>query len=387
MKLETEHIERIREQIRQVETTEHLAELLQWIYDTKFTERKKRIKIAGKHLAYYAFKAKDRYITFDIPKKNGSKRTISAPRYKLKTIQKCLNELLNALFSPHKAATGFVPGKNVADNARRHIGKSFVYNIDLADFFPSVQFRRVKTVLELEPFSFPDKIAFLIANLCCDNGCLPQGAPTSPTLTNVVTQRLDRKLMKLANRSKANYSRYADDITFSSYKEVFDENFKSAVLKILDEENFKANPKKERLQGRRMRQEVTGIVVNEKSNVKRDYIKDIRYWLRTWKTFGAEKTQNDFARRYKTKKGALRYQGKVPPFQNYLFGKILYLGMVRGKEDGMFKKFLEYFRLLESDSVPSAEIEPKKDAELNQIFDTWKNEGIEAAIRKFFREK
>src|SRR5690606_40584242 len=101
------------------------------------------IRIEENHLNYYDFGQKEHYKEFSIRKKNGGKRTISAPKYKLKAIQKCLNEIFNAIYKPHKSAMGFVTGKSIVNNASLHINKQFVYNIDLKDFFSSITFRRV----------------------------------------------------------------------------------------------------------------------------------------------------------------------------------------------------------------------------------------------------
>jgi hypothetical protein len=277
MRLTQEYIEEIRVRFAQIETVEELAQLLSWVYSVKFPNRNKKtlVQIEVKHLNFYAFNPAKRYKEFFIKKKSGGERRISSPRYKLKTIQKCINEVLNAVFTPHSCATGFVLNKSIVDNATVHIGKRFVYNTDLKDFFPSTEFRRVKAVLGLTPFNLTDEneknsnkekvktsdekgrgyLGYLIANLCCDNGSLPQGAPTSPTLTNLVCQRLDKKLHKFAKMLNASYTRYADDITFSANKPIFDNTFRKKLIDIIEvQENFKINFEKERLQNARNKQ-------------------------------------------------------------------------------------------------------------------------------------
>jgi RNA-directed DNA polymerase len=384
MKLTLEHRAEIKEQFSKIATVEQLAELLQWIYDKKFPKAKERVTIEGRDLNYYAFKKQDRYINFEIPKKNkDEKRPISAPRYKLKTIQKSLNEVLTSVFEPHKASYGFISNKSVVDNARLHVGKNFVYNIDIEGFFPSTEFRRVKTVLMLRPFSLQQEketLAFLIANLCCDNGALPQGAPTSPTLTNIVCQRLDKRLTQLAKRYKATYTRYADDITFSSYYNIFDKWFKARLKVIIErQERYKINLGKERLQDWNKRQVVTGVVVNKKLNVERTYIKDVRYWLRTWDKFKEEATQAAFEIRFPEKKGFMRNNGAPISFRNYLLGKILYLGMVRGHDDKMYQKFMNTF----TNQMESIKVEDKG-IELYQLMTIWEQKGIEEAMQHYF---
>lgn len=400
MSLTVENIEEIKIRFAKAETVEDLASLLSYIYAIKFPKRNEKnpVMIQAKHLNYYAFKAENRYKQFSIPKKSGGIRTISAPRYKLKTIQKCINEILNIVFTPHFAATGFVPNKSILDNAKLHVGKQFVYNTDLKDFFPSVDFRRIKSVLGLRPFNLininksqtqgKEHLAFLIANLCCENGCLPQGAPTSPTLTNVVCQRLDRNLFKFAKSIKATYSRYADDITFSANKPIFNSDFDKKLAEIIAKENFKINEAKTRLQNGGERQSVTGIVVNKKPNVDRNFIKDIRFWLMCWSKFDYEATHQKFLVQFPNKKGFLRYGGATPQFYNYLNGKILFFGMVRGANDAMFLKFKTNFDLLYSkiqrnDLASIPENISENEIDLGLILDIWEKEGIEKAMEKF----
>lgn len=413
MRLTTEHKKEIKIRFMKTESVDDLAKLLSWIYALKFPKRseKNNIIIKAKHLNYYAFISKNKYKQFTIKKKSGGERPISAPHYKLKTIQKCINEILNAVFTPHFTVTGFVPKKSIVDNAKIHIGKQFVFNTDLKDFFPSTKFRRIKTVLGLAPLNLIDEnemnsnkekrkisekkgkgyLGYLIANLCCDNGCLPQGAPTSPTLTNLVCQRLDKKLYKFAKSINAAYSRYADDITFSSNKPVFNDSFKKTLVDIIEvQEKFKINFEKERLQSGGERQSVTGIIVNKKSNVDRFFIKDIRFWLFCWNKFNTQATQQKFLIQFPDKKGFLRYRGITPQFYNYLNGKILFLGMVRGAADPMFLKFKNNFENLFEKMTGNPIIYKIKehsyvesDINLMTILNIWKNEGIENAIKKY----
>lgn len=412
MQLTLENKQEIKAIFHLCETVEDLAVLLTLVYALKFpkSSEKTEIIIKAKHLNYYAFKPENRYKQFSIKKKSGGDRIISAPRYKLKTIQKCINEVLNAVFTPHISATGFVAQKSIVDNAKVHIGKQFVFNTDLKDFFPSTEFRRVKTVLGLAPFNLTDAnelfsnlvkkktsedkskghLAYLIANLCCDKGCLPQGAPTSPTLTNLVCQRLDKKLSKYAKNIHATYTRYADDITFSSNKPVFDEAFRHTLIDIIEvQEKFKINFEKERLQTGGQRQSVTGIIVNRKSNVDRKYLKDVRFWLMCWEKFGTAATQQKFLIQFPEKKGFVRYGGATPQFYNYLKGKILFLGMVRGAEDELFLKYKMSFDILQNKMNGKTDVEIPISKPIStklsvfEILQIWENQGIDSAIKQY----
>lgn len=356
----------------------------------KRLEYKRNITFSEKSLKYWAFHADNRYHKFKIPKKTGGFREITAPEARLKAIQHYLNELLGTTFTPHKCAYGFTAGRSIVDNAKPHVGKTNVLNVDIKNFFPSIDFRRVKVMLQNQPFNFSDDVAYIIANLCSFEGVLPQGAPTSPLLSNVVCQRLDSKLDQFAAKHNCAYSRYADDITLSSYRTKFSQEHLEDIDLILKEEKFELNHKKTRIQYRSKRQEVTGLVVNQKVNVHRTFVKDIRYWLRTWDTFGIEATQLDFYKRFPTKKGYRRgvsSRGKV--FHKYLKGKIEFLGHVRGHGDPLYHKFKSnYEKLLAGQGLAPKDVEIDiSDDSLEEILHIWENEGIESAIRKYSRKK
>ncbi|MBR1680171.1 RNA-directed DNA polymerase, partial [bacterium] len=198
-------------------------------------------------------KYNNRFINFEIPKKSGGIRVISAPNEQLKTVLHYLNIILKAMYHPSGYVFGFVQGKSVKDNAFIHINKNYVFNIDLQDFFPSIKQARVWKRLQLPPFNFNKDVAWCIAGLCCmkvintnenkEQECLyvlPQGAPTSPIITNMICDNLDRRLNGLAKRFRLSYSRYADDITFSSNHNVFQDNsdFRIEFTRIITEQGF-----------------------------------------------------------------------------------------------------------------------------------------------------
>lgn len=338
-----------------MKTIGEFSDLLQYVYDNndqiKLTNSKKTSSIKPNILTYFSYVLKqgEGYIDYEITKKSGGKRKISKPKESLKIIQKCLLEILSILYKPHHSAHGFIKEKNVVTNSAVHVGKKYIFNIDIKDFFPSTSFHKIKFLLSLKPFFLNgerEEIGSLIANLCCKEGFLPQGAPTSPIITNIVCRRIDSMFWELARVHKAKYTRYADDITFSSNKNIFDECFFNKIKKILSVDKYEINPQKTRLSLWYQRQEVTGVVVNQKQNLAREYIKDIRYWLFSWEKFKAINTQSDFEKRYPEKKGFHRYN-KTIGFKNYLFGKIQYLKMVRGFDDRISNDFLTKYYLLE----------------------------------------
>jgi RNA-directed DNA polymerase len=306
----------------------------------------------------------ERYQTFTIKKKSGGDRIINAPNGSLKFILRCLNIVLQSIFNPHKSATGFVANKSIVDNARVHTGNNFVYNIDLENFFTSIGQSRVEECLKNPPFNLNDGkavIAEMIAGLCCEEvksnvqdelansvpnlkSVLPQGAPTSPTLSNIVAYNLDVQLSNLAKRFKLRYTRYADDITFSSMDNVYqnDSKFIKELNRIIEVEQFTINQSKVRLQEKSVhRQEVTGLIVNEKVNVKRRYVKQIRSWLYLWDTYGYEKASIYFQRSYLEDKGHIKVG--LLYFHNVVLGKLNYLKMVVGSDDKRYKRLRELY--------------------------------------------
>ena len=156
------------------------------------------------------------YHKFDIKKKSGKARVINAPDRRLKMLQRKIADLLTPLYRRRNPVHGFVIGRSVKTNAQSHLGSKFIVNFDLKDFFPSISYGRVTGVLR--SLGMKREVAEAIATICCLNGTLPQGAPSSPILSNMVCFRLDRRLRELAKDARCIYTRYADDLSFSSYQ-------------------------------------------------------------------------------------------------------------------------------------------------------------------------
>lgn len=309
---------------------------------------------------------KKRYHFFEIPKKSGGVRQICAPCGNLKWFQICLYEIFKALYTPSPYAMGFTEGRSIVDNARIHTNQNYVFNIDLKDFFPSIDQARVWKRLQLAPFHFNAQVAGAMAGFCSiksvrytDNGSfnecfvLPQGAPTSPLLTNAVCDTLDRRLHGLAKRFGLHYSRYADDITFSSMHNVYQRanEFIKELERIITDQHFTINEKKTRLSHCSSHQEVTGITVGTKINVARKYIKDVRAILHIWEKYGLNAAYATFYPRYKSEKCQL-HRG-VPDLINVISGKLCYLEMVKGNADPVYVKLNTQFLRLTQDSKNS----------------------------------
>lgn len=503
MKPEQAHIDQITTAFKKMQSREDLLLLLNIAKPLVYGE--KTFPFELKQLTWYANPklGGKRYKAFKIKKKSGATRTIHAPVKGLKSLQKVLSFVLQCVFEPHHAAMGFVKNKSIVDNARLHEGSNYVYNIDLKDFFPSIDQARVWKCLQLKPFNLivteslteeeqlrhlqtgirqfftdhnehiyyklngltgtliidrkgnyrrffnrvtkhiekPDTqglsimdrlrvladydskckkslfeetkkyilsknnieqlnklvvsrlgIANMIASICCTEmeverknatgewenmkrNVLPQGAPTSPVITNIICQRLDHLLSGVARRFGLKYSRYADDITFSSMHNVYrpESDFLKELERIILEQGFHLKECKTRLQKDGYRKEVTGLLVNEKANVQQRYIKQLRMWLYYWERYGYERASSFFLQEYHVDKGHLK-KGK-PNMVNVIAGKLDYLKMVKGGENVLYLKMKGRFDALVG----------KKDFIDDTIIE-WEKEGIEKAMVLYYHK-
>jgi|GEM_PF-1023867 len=361
MNLPEEQANIIRGKFATLTSEDELANLINDIYRIIFPTANPLLKskshfcVTGQilnSLAYSSDFALTRYKEFKIPKKKkGEYRLISAPSYILKTVQKCLNNIFYCLIEVssvetfiHRSATGFLPKYNILNNASPHIGKRNIYNIDLKDFFNNISIEKIKNVISSPPFNLVKERGYLgdlIVSICCNNGGLPQGAPTSPLLSNLACYFLDIELQQLANKVGSNYTRYADDITFSSDDSIFTSTFKSNVRTIIESNGYFINKNKERLISSGRCQEVTGLVVNEKLNLKRKYIQDLDFWLKHWHKDGdTKKTEKLFLKKYAQN----NIKKNRVSIENVLWGKIQFLGMVRGKNDEIYLRFCQRWK-------------------------------------------
>ncbi len=518
MKLEQAQIDKIKTAFAEMQTRADLLHLLNEVKPLVYGEN--AVPFELKQLTWYANPklSKNRYKEFKIKKKSGSERSIHAPVKGLKSLQKTLSFLLQCVFEPHHAAMGFVRNRSIVNNAKIHVGQRYVYNIDLKDFFPSIDQTRVWNCLQIRPFNlineFDNKIiqtnrislrfgykqiektingakqkilligyedillkngsfylklkagggipyrvivdeinplnglirvnvsksnlqpikdaidiepeesientnneivasiiqfieyhfikkisknnrtnlANLIASLCCTEmeveresesghweiikrNVLPQGAPTSPVITNIVSQRLDYLLSGVAKRFGLKYSRYADDITFSSMHNVYQPNseFLKELHRIIAEQNFHIKESKTRLQKDGYRKEVTGLLVNEKANVQQRYIKQLRMWLYYWERYGYERASGFFLQQYIADKRYIK--NDKPDMANVISGKLDYLKMVKGADNELYFKLKSRFNKLTLTTDP-----------IEALLDVWGNKGIECAMSLFYKE-
>jgi len=525
MKQEQAHIDQIRTAFEKMQSREDLLHVLNEAKPLVYGD--KAVPFELKQLTWYANPklGRKRYAEFKIKKKSGAERCIHAPVKGLKSLQKTLSFVLQCVYEPHNAAMGFVRDRSIVDNAKLHVGSKYVYNIDLKDFFPSVDQARVWKCFQLKPFGLTDKevlgeqvtaqkpsynvflgtkhysnpkrksekllcyhykgfnfepglrmlllksgetiiyavnrskeiatgdieiyldrsnyesvvksiqfnpvneedklaslslffieliqlhqkklaekdnrstLANIFASLCCTEmeverknetgewekvkrNVLPQGAPTSPVITNIVCQKLDYLLTGVAKRFGLKYSRYADDITFSSMHNVYqpDSKFLKELHRIIAEQNFHIKESKTRLQKDGYRKEVTGLLVNEKANVQQRYIKQLRMWLYYWERYGYERASGFFLQQYIADKGHVK-NGK-PDMANVISGKLDYLKMVKGEDNELYQKLLTRFDLL-TENNKTLNVSQNRINHLESILNLIIKDGLELAMKKY----
>lgn len=224
----------------------------------------------------------DYYKEYFIPKRNGGRRYIQTPTDELKFLQKeILWSILNHI-SLHPAAKGFVRNQSIYTNAKRHLNSVCIINLDLKDFFPTITKEMV--IERLSPFvESPNAIAEVVTY----QEHLPQGAPTSPYISNIMCLDMDKKFVSLAGNNKARYTRYADDLTFSSKTNTNLDKIIPKVHSIVKHQGFELNYDKVHVMRKGSRQVVTGLVVNDKVNVQRSKLRKVRAEIHNKEIHGA----------------------------------------------------------------------------------------------------
>jgi retron-type reverse transcriptase len=237
-----------------------------------------------------------KYRSFEIPKKSGGIRAIHAPEPQLRLLQSRLAELLYSCVQERKKTEprywfpshGFHQGRTIISNAEVHRRRRFVFNLDLEDFFGTINFGRVRGFfIRDQMFALDPKIATIIAQIACHDNALPQGSPCSPVISNLIGNILDSRLLAIARDAHCTYTRYADDLTFSTNEMLFpteiavnvwgpDWTVGKRLKKTIEKTGFFINPAKTRMSERGSRQTVTGLVVNDKVNINQDYYRSAR---------------------------------------------------------------------------------------------------------------
>lgn len=237
-----------------------------------------------------------KYAEFTIPKSGGGFRKITAPKNRLKLLQhrladllqRCYEEILGADTNRRALSHGYRKNCSIITNARNHVKKRYVFNIDLKDFFPSINFGRVRGYfIKSRDFQLDPRVATVIAQIMCYKNSLPQGSPVSPVMSNLIGHILDIRLVQLSKKAGCSYSRYVDDITFSTNKKEFPSliasqdsagvwNPSEKLIKIIKRAGFDINLQKVSMQYRTNQQIATGLVVNKKVNIRASYYRQAR---------------------------------------------------------------------------------------------------------------
>lgn len=292
----------------------------------------------GISYALYSRNIAGRYTVFEVPKRRGGVRTIKAPDVVLKSIQRklsdllqdCVDEIEAARAKPDKILHGFKRRRSIITNAAGHRRRRWVFNVDLADFFASMNFGRVRGFfIKDKEFSLHPDVATVLAQIACDGVALPQGSPCSPVVSNLVGRILDRRLAHLVSKCRCVYTRYVDDLTFSTNRRDFPQEI--AVLRedhqskwevgdelkaLITSSGFTINSEKTRMQYRDSRQDVTGLVVNERVNVRCEYRHEVRAMVHRLITTG--KFEIDGKSVVAGKLVSVRRQGALPELEGRL---------------------------------------------------------------------
>ncbi len=283
--------------------------------------------------------ASPKYESFYVPKPGGEKRFIENPEPGLKGVQSELNRYLQAVYYDIKpdCAHGFIVSptdnpkpRNIYTNALAHVRGHWFLNLDLADFFHSVTERQVNELFRFT-FGFEPELALLLAKLCCCQGRLPMGAPSSPAVSNFVFYFLDYHFTELTRAREGTYTRYADDLTFS-FPRPPDDDFLDRVRHALLMRGYTLNEQKVRLQGRLDGPEVTGLLIGEGPlpQLSKPYLKTLKKELAVFRWLYDEVVQ----------RRGLFPPWQLEPFRKSLAGQIEFAGFVLGKKDRVYRKLV-----------------------------------------------
>jgi len=242
--------------------------------------------LLGKNTLYLASvvnASSSHYREFTIPKRSGGLRTISAPYPTLLDCQRWINQHILSNVEIHSSAHGFASRKSIITNAQVHVGKKYFLKVDIKDFFPSITINQVITVFK--NLGYTHKVSFYLASLCCYEKVLPQGAPTSPMLSNIIAASLDNRLARFARKFKLSYTRYADDLAFTGATIAV--KHLQYITEIIQDCGFTVNPSKTLLQQKKNKRILTGISIAEQQiKIPREYKRKLKMEIHCIRKFG-----------------------------------------------------------------------------------------------------
>jgi len=303
-------------------------------------------KFLEKHADY-------RYTLALIPKRRGGTRVLLVPERRLKFLQRKTLHLLQHIHSPRVPVHGFVKDRGAITNANEHQTRPHLLNLDLRNYFGVIT--RARVLGMLKALGLEDEVAQAVCSICITRNQLPQGAPTSPILSNMVAYSLDRDLINFAKTHRLRYTRYADDISLSSYAQptaLFEggvplpgrvpvEKLSASLSSAIRSNGFQINPEKAWFSGPKARREVTGLIVNEFTNVKRTFVRDLRAALYKVETMGIALAEEDYRKRYKTKSSLV----------HVIRGRLEWIAQVRGRSFSAYRTLAKRFNQQFPDSA------------------------------------
>lgn len=289
-----------------------------------------------------------RYHRILIPKRKGGHRALQAPDARLKFLQRKLLSLFEVIYTPRNPVHGFTKSRGVITNAAQHQLRPYLLNIDLEDFFPSITEKRVAGVFNR--IGIDREVVDLLIDLTMVQNQLPQGAPTSPIISNMICFRFDRQLMQFAGKNHLKYTRYADDITLSSFRSmagafngvhpsgghVSEVQLSANLRQIIATNGFKINSKKTWYAEKSSRKEVTGLIVNKYTNIKRNYIRNIRSSIYIAEKLGVSNAERKYFEKY----------GKQISLKNSIKGKLDWVAQVRGRSFSAYITLASRYNML-----------------------------------------
>lgn len=283
------------------------------------------------------------YSCFKMRKPNGNFREIEAPVEGLKLIQRKLNYFLQALYfiNQTSASHGYLicpknqkSQKNIVKNAESHLGNSYMLNADFKDFFHQIRLNDVVTIFSGQLLDFNQKDAFALAKLCVYNNHLPMGAPTSPVLSNLYSIPLDNEMQQWADSNQITYTRFVDDLTFSSSRKAFSPQHLDEIVQICSKHNLKLNDKKTSFKANADKKMVTGLVLNQTVDIPPEFYKQLNIdLLRLKGVYEASILTRQ-----------LEHNSLLDKFKQEVQGQVNFIGMVEGYSSPEFRKYQQLYQ-------------------------------------------
>lgn len=296
------------------------------------------------------------YTEKEISKKTGGKRKLNIPSKDIKIAQYKFYQVLSDIYEPPKCVYSFIKKdnakevKNIISNASKHTKRRFLYNFDIENFFDSINFGRVRGLFLSKPYKLDKYLATRFAQLVTYQNKLPQGSSTSPIISNMICLRMDNEFMRLSKELGCTYTRYADDLTFSTRNKHFSHlELFNRVNEIILKNGFKINKKKTRIQTHNQKQIVTGLKVNSKVNVDRKYIRNLRSMLYAWQKDGIKTATKTHFSKYNMQQEKYLSKNPEDSFKNIIMGKIDFLGEVKGINNQTYRHLKYLYYLINED--------------------------------------